>query len=61
LVISVGEGFSDTRINPNSNYDKIAVTYHEWPGFKYAVGFGDESIVKAMKDFRDKLQTQLNA
>jgi len=60
-VISVGgDAHQETKIDPDGLYDKVAIVHHEWPGMKYAVGYSDDSIVSAAKEFRDSLQVELS-
>lgn len=48
-------------IDPAATYHYIMVVYHEWPGEKYAVGYTDEAVIRKVRQFRDELQTALDA
>lgn len=59
LIIAVGEGFTDTSIEAEGSYEKIAVVYHPWPGEKSKVGYNTDHIVSAMRAFRDHIATHI--
>lgn len=53
------EADGKTAIDPTATYTKITVKETEWGGIKYAVGYGRDDVVKAVKEFAQKLQQQL--
>ena len=57
-VIGVGPE-ATPEVIMNGTYDEVYVLSWEFGGMKYAVGYTDDSIIEAVRDFRDKVQALL--
>ena len=60
LIIKDGNKDS-SRIDPKGSYEKLTVEYHKHPGRKFAVGFGTDAVVRAIKEFQQQLKTELES
>ena len=52
---------NSSEINPDGSYEKLTVEYHKHPGRKFAVGFGTDAVVRAIKEFQQQLKTELES
>jgi len=59
LVLVDGRKHQSFNIDLEESYNYIAIQAHTWPGFKYPIGYNDDSVVEAVKSFRDKLKVEL--
>jgi hypothetical protein len=61
IIICVGGGFTDTRIDPRFYYALVGVVSHDWGGVKFACLPNDNHTITATKEFLDKLAAELAA
>lgn len=48
-------------IRADAEYSKVSVENHSWGGSVYAVGYGQDSVIKAVVSFRDKLKEDIGS
>jgi hypothetical protein len=47
------------NINPAKVYEAVTVMEHSWGGMVFAIGYGRDDVINAVKDFAQKLRQQL--
>jgi hypothetical protein len=54
IVHPAGKEFESEAI-----YDTVTIRYHEWPGLKHLVIINENSVVRAIENFRDEFKKEL--
>jgi len=49
----------DNQVNPTKQYRSVTITEGEWPGLAFAIGYGPEDVVDAVKAFSQAIETKL--
>ena len=57
LIITTPDG---GPLRHDATYSEVKVASHKWPGPVYLVGYGDEQVIAAVKEFTAALQAKLS-
>jgi hypothetical protein len=50
---------NEPYVDPTRTYSNVVVSEHNWGGSTYAVGYTQDSVIEAVKEFVEKLRTEL--